>query len=160
MGVLSPTFLVPLKLVVVFVPPPPQATASRVPAIPTANSLVSRNTSLLLGLAALAAPVYISGPALRHAPRAPRPALAGSLLAGILPFPNARDPSGTYSKLLHHRPYRPRQVDPGRQAPGAHGRGSSAGDGGPDAGHDGPGARAGHHDQAPGGPPFLRRPFG
>src|SRR5438270_13988584 len=71
MGVLSPTFLVPLKLVVVFVPPPPQATASRVPAIPTANSLVSRNTSLLLGLAALAAPVYISA---RPAPRAPRPA--------------------------------------------------------------------------------------
>src|SRR5437588_7259677 len=80
-GVLSPTFLVPLKLVVVFVPPPPQATASRVPAIPTANSLVSRNTSLLLGLAALAAPVYISGPALRHAPRAPRPAPRASRVA-------------------------------------------------------------------------------
>src|SRR5438270_11036925 len=72
MGVLSPTFLVPLKLVVVFVPPRPQATASRVPAIPTANSLVSPNTSLLLGLAALAAPVYISGSAPRPVPRAPR----------------------------------------------------------------------------------------
>src|SRR5205807_6217228 len=70
MGVLSPTFLVPLKLVVVFVPPPPQATASRVPAIPTANSLVSRNTSLLLGLAALAAPSTF-GPAPRQSARAP-----------------------------------------------------------------------------------------
>src|SRR5437588_10289983 len=73
-GVLSPTFLVPWRLVVLFGASPPQATASRVPAIPRAHSLVSPTTSLLLGLAALAAPVYISA---RPAPVGPRPGWPG-----------------------------------------------------------------------------------
>src|SRR5207302_1100800 len=54
----------------------------------------------------------------------------------------------SHPQLLYRGPYRPRKIDPGRPPHRAHGHAGQAPDARAGARHDGPGARAGHHDQA------------
>ena len=65
--------------------------------------------------------------------------------------------SAAHPQLLDHRPHRPRQVDAGRSHPRAHPHRRDEGHAGPAAGLDGPRARAGDHDQGPGGARVLHR---
>ena len=62
---------------------------------------------------------------------------------------------GTHPQLLDHRAHRPRQVDAGGSHPRADAHGGGARDAGAAAGLDGPGARAGDHDQGAGGARVL-----
>ena len=62
-----------------------------------------------------------------------------------------------HPQLLDHRAHRPRQVDARRPHPRADPHGRSAGDARTAAGLDGPRARAGDHDQGPGGARVLHR---
>ncbi len=71
--------------------------------------------------------------------------------------PACADRPGNHPQLLHHRPHRPRQVDPGRPDAAAHRRGRGPPDAGAVPGPDGHRARARHHHQEPGGAAAVAR---
>ena len=71
---------------------------------------------------------------------------------------NADHGPAAHPQLLDHRPHRPREVDARRPHPRADPHRRPAGDAGAAAGLDGPRARAGDHDQGPGGARVLHRP--
>src|SRR5579859_6293806 len=92
-----PTFLVPLKVVVVLLGVlPPQASPRTAPNAATANTLVNRPT---------ASPPHAAG---------------GAVLPGTLPCHRVGDSARSYSKFLHHRAHRSWEIHPRRPASRVH----------------------------------------
>src|SRR5438105_12476517 len=84
--------------------------------------------------------------------------LARSIRRGTYDSWRVNGQSGESAELLHHRPYRSRQVHAGGPSPRVHQLDQPARHAGPGPRHHGPGARARDHYQAAGGSDDLSGP--